>query len=127
MNHEREYKHSDITERIIGAFYDVHNVLGYGFLESVYRNALVIRLKKAGLKAEVEVPIKVHFDGQIIGDFRADILVENKVILELKAAREIDPAHIAQTLNYLRATQLEVALILNFGREPKIKRLYFDQ
>ena len=120
-------KHGDLTERIIGTFYDVYNKLGYGFLESVYENAMVIALNNAGLECVKQAPIEVHFEGQIVGDFRADILVEDKVIVELKAVNAISDVHIAQTLNYLKATEIEVALILNFGPKAEFKRLFFDQ
>lgn len=120
-------KHADLTEKIIGTFYDVYNELGHGFLESVYENAMFIALKNSGLECEVQAPIKVHFEGHVVGEFRADIVVADKVILELKAAKTIDDAHIAQTLNYLKATSIEVGLILNFGSKPEFKRLFFDQ
>ena len=120
-------EHADLTEKIIGTFYDVYNQLGYGFLESVYKNSMLIALKKAGLEGEVEWPIKVHFDGEIVGEFRADIVVENKIILELKSSKTIDDAHVAQTLNYLKATKIDIGLLLNFGPKPEFKRLFFDR
>ncbi len=88
---------------------------------------MLIALKNAGLQCEVQAPIKVHFEGHIVGEFRADVVVEDKVILELKAAKTIDDSHVAQTLNYLKATKIEAGLILNFGSKPEFKRLFFDQ
>lgn len=120
------FKHKELTEKIIGVFYDVYNELGHGFLEAVYRKALLIALRQSGLRAEEEVLIPVWFRGQQIGDFRADLVVENQVILELKAARALDPAHEAQLMHYLRATQIEVGLFLNFGPSPVFKRLAYD-
>lgn len=119
-------KHSELTERIIGVFYAVYNELGCGFLESVYENAMAIALTEAGLAVRQQAPIPVYFHGQLVGDFKCDLLVEGCVILELKAVRDIAPEHIAQTLNYLRATEVEVALILNFGEKAAFKRLVFD-
>ncbi len=120
-------KHAQLTDRIIGAFYDVYNTLGYGFLESVYENSMMIALRKSGLSCAGQVPVKVYFEGELVGDFRADIIVEEKVILELKAAKAINDVHVAQTLNYLKATDCDVGLVLNFGAKPEFKRLLFDQ
>jgi GxxExxY protein len=119
-------KHASVTENIIKVFYAVYNELGFGFLESVYENALAIALSEAGISVEQQASIAVYFRGRQVGDFRCDLLVEGKVILELKAVREIAPEHIAQTLNYLKATDVEVALILDFGEKPAFKRLVFD-
>jgi GxxExxY protein len=115
-----------LTEKIIRAFYEVYNELGQGFLESVYESALMIALRDAGLRAEQQVPVQVYFRNELVGDFRADIIVEGCVLLELKAARAIDSAHEAQILNYLRATPIEVGLLLNFGPKPEFKRFAFD-
>jgi GxxExxY protein len=104
--------HQDLTERIIGLFFDVYNELGYGFLESVYEQR--------------QVPTPVWFRGQQIGDFRCDLLVEAKLLLELKAARAIEKAHEARLLNYSKATDVEVGLLLNFGEKPQFRRLLFD-
>jgi GxxExxY protein len=120
------FEHQELTRRIIGVFYDVYNELGHGFLESVYEAAMLIALREAGLKAETQVPIAVYFRGNRVGDFRADLMVENAVLLELKAARAPDPSHEAQLLNYLRATEIEVGLLLNFGIKPEFKRLASD-
>jgi len=110
-------KHENITERIISSFYDVYNELGPGFLESVYENSLLIALRERGLVAESQKGIHVFFRGQIVGDFRADVIVENKVLIELKACKTLNDSHIAQTLNYLKATAIEVALLVNFGQK----------
>jgi GxxExxY protein len=123
---ERGFKHRELTEKIIGVFYDVYNELGHGFLESVYEEAMAIALGQAGIQVERQVPLKVIFRGMVVGDFRADVIVEGAVILELKAASGIDPAHEAQLLNYLRATEIEVGLLLNFGPRPQFKRLAFE-
>ncbi len=119
-------KHSETTEKVIGVFYDVYNELGYGFLESTYAEAMVLALKQAGLAAEREVPIPVWFRGTKVGQYFADIVVDNVVLLELKAARTVDSAHEAQLLHYLRATEIEVGLLLNFGLRPQFRRLLFD-
>ena len=120
------FKHQELTRKIIGVFYDVYNELGHGFLESVYQAAMLIALSEAGLRVETQVPIAVYFRGNRVGDFRADLMVESAVLLELKAARAPDPSHEAQLLNYLRATEIEVGLLLNFGVKPEFKRLAFD-
>jgi GxxExxY protein len=114
--------HEKITSQILGAFYTVYNTLGYGFLEKVYENSLAYELKKRGLKAEQCVPIHVYYDGFLAGEYFADILVENCVILELKAAECLSERHKAQLINYLKATEIEVGFVLNFGPEPKFAR-----
>jgi len=119
-------KHRELTEKIIGAFYEVYNELGHGFLESVYEHALANALVQAGMNVERQVAVSVWFRGQQIGDFRADMLVDGKVLLELKAARTIDQAHEKQLLNYLRATNIEVGLLLNFGVKPQFRRLVYE-
>ena len=120
------FKHQKLTQKIIGVFYEVYNELGHGFLESVYENAMGIALKEAGLSALQQAPVAVRFRGRMIGDFRADLLVENAVIVELKAAKAIEGAHEAQLLNYLKATEIEVGLLMNFGPKPEFKRFVFD-
>jgi GxxExxY protein len=119
-------KHADVTEKIIGVFYDVYNELGYGFLESVYEESLVIAFQEAGLTANRQIPLPVWFRGHKVGDFRADLLVENSVLLELKSARSLDPAHEAQLLHYLKSTEIEIGMLLNFGTRPQFRRLIFD-
>jgi GxxExxY protein len=115
--------HGQLTDRIIGVFFQVHRELGPGFVESVYSKAMEIALTDAGLRVEREVPILVYFRGQLVGSFRADMIVESLVLLELKVGERLDPNCETQTLNYLRATRLELALILHFGPKPKFKRL----
>jgi GxxExxY protein len=116
------YIHSEITDLIIKAFYNVYNKLGYGFLEKVYENGMMIELKRLGLDAEKQKQLKVFYDDIEIGEYFADIIVNDCVIVELKAADAICPEHEAQLVNYLKATEIEVGLILNFGKELKFKR-----
>jgi GxxExxY protein len=119
-------KHSDLTEKIIGVFYDVYNELGHGFLESTYCEALVVALQGSALRIAQEVPVPVWFRGKKVGQYYADLIVEDVVLLELKATRALDSAHEAQLLHYLRATEIEVGLLLNFGLRPQFRRLLFD-
>ena len=119
-------KYKEITEKIIKAFYEVYNDLGHGFLESVYENALYILLLEYGLQVERQKEIAVYFRGKIVGFFKTDLVVENKVIIELKAVKCILPEHEAQLLNYLKATDIEVGLLLNFGKKPEFIRRIFD-
>ena len=123
---EHRFKHGDITQKVIRVFYEVYNELGHGFLESVYEKSLEIALNSIGLKVCRQIEIPVSFRGQLVGDFSADMLVEGCVLVELKAARSLDTSHTAQLLNYLRATDIEVGLLLNFGLKPEFKRLIFD-
>ncbi len=116
------FKHSEITEKIIGEAYKVFNVLGSGFLEKVYARALCKKLRDAGFSIDEEYPIKVIFENEIIGDYFADIIVDNKVIVELKAVEILNKIHEVQLVNYLKATDLEVGLLLNFGEKIEIKR-----
>ena len=125
-NIDPKYIHSEISEGVLKCFYRVYNELGNGFLESGYEKALCQELNEFGFNLESQVPIRVFYKGQDVGDFKADIIVENKVLIELKAARAMDPIFEAQLLNYLRATEIEVGLLLNFGPKPQIKRLLFD-
>lgn len=119
---KNSFKYSDVTNKIIRAFYNVYNELGYGFLEKVYERAMMIELAKFGLKAENQKPIEVYYNKIRVGEYFADIVVENVVICELKAAESICPEHEAQLLNYLKDTNIEVGLLLNFGPEAKFKR-----
>ncbi|HEU5415075.1 MAG TPA: GxxExxY protein [Candidatus Angelobacter sp.] len=123
---ERRYKHSELTEKIIGVFYDVYNELGFGFLESVYESAMALALTEQGLSFERPVSIPVYFHNQKIGAYDADLLVGGLVLLELKACKAIEPAHEAQLLHYLRSTTVEVGLLLNFGPRPQVRRLAFE-
>lgn len=118
--------HKEITNKIIGAFYKVYNTLGYGFLEKVYENALKIELRKLNLKVDQQKNIKVVYEGFEVGDYYADLIVEDLVIIELKAAEAICEQHEAQLLNYLKATDIEVGLLLNFGKEAKFVRKVFS-
>ena len=121
-----ELKHKEITQKVIGVFFDVYNELGHGFLESVYQRSLAIAFQTAGVKVQTRVKIPVWFRGQRAGQFEADMLVEDVVLLELKVARCLERSHIAQLLNYLRATDIELGLLLNFGLKPEFKRLVLD-
>lgn len=119
-------EHKEITEEIIGAAFEVHRVLGYGFLEKVYQKAMQVELKLRGLKAELEEAIKVVFKGYIVGDYFADLFVAEKVIVELKVAEKYSSKDEAQLINELKATAIRVGLLINFGREKvEFKRLVF--
>jgi GxxExxY protein len=118
--------HGHLTGTVINAFYRVYDELGPGFLESVYQRAMVVVLRELGLTAQTETPIPVNFHGELIGQFRADLLVEHAVIVELKTAAAIDSSHEAQLINYLHATPVEVGLILNFGDRPSFKRVLLN-
>ena len=119
-------KHEQLTEKVIGIFYDVYNELGYGFLESVYEESMVIALREAGLLVDRQVPVPVWFRDHRVGEFRADLLVDKIVLLELKCARLLEPAHEAQLLHYLKSTAIEIGLLLNFGSRPQFRRFLFD-
>ena len=123
---QRDLKYKEITDRIIKTFYYVYNKLGYGFLEKVYENAMMIQFRKEGIPAVSQSPIEVFFEDEIVGEYFADILVDGKVIVEIKASKNLAPENEAQLLNYLKATNIEVGLLLNFGPEPQIKRKVFD-
>jgi GxxExxY protein len=121
-----DLKHGSLTDKILKVFYDVYNELGHGFPESVYHRSLVLALESMGLNVCSRVAIPVWFRGHQVGHFEADVLVESCVLLELKAARSLDSSHYAQLRNYLRATDIEVGLLLNFGERPEFKRVVFD-
>lgn len=123
---DNDYLHKDLTSEIIQRFYTVYNKLGYGFLEKVYENALKFELQKAGYLVERQKPINVFYETELVGEYYADLLVENKVIIELKAAEAICEAHENQLINYLKATDIQVGLLLNFGKKPEIKRKVFS-
>ncbi len=114
---------NQITEKIIGCAYKVAEKLGAGFLEKVNENALAHELRKAGLKVEQQYPVPVHYDGILVGDFVADLLVEGRVLVELKTVRALDDAHMAQCINYLAATGLPICLLINFGNRVEVKRV----
>ena len=120
------YKHAEITEKIIKAFYNVYNKLGFGFLEKVYEHAILIELRKMGVGVVNQYMIKVFYDGVEVGNYFADLFVENSVIVEIKAAEGLIEEHKAQLVNYLKATNIEVGLLLNFGKKPSFKRKVFS-
>ena len=122
----QDSKYKDLTEKIIKIFYRVYNRLGYGFLEKIYEKAMMIELKKEGIPATSQSPIQVFYEDEIIGEYFADILVDNKVIVEIKAAKSLPLESEAQLLNYLKATDIEVGLLLHFGPKPEVKRKVFD-
>ena len=119
--------HEEITSDIINAFYHVYNTLGYGFLEKVYENALAKEFTKRGHAVKQQVPIQVFYEGESVGEYFADLLVDDKVILELKAVEEIAKAHEAQLINYLKATNIQVGLLLNFGPKAEFKRKIYTK
>ena len=122
----QDTKHKALTETIIRIYYRVYNKLGYGFLEKVYESAMMIEFRKEGIPALSQSPIKVIYEEEVVGEYYADILVDDKVIVEIKATRALALEHEAQLLNYLKATDIEVGLLLNFGPKPEIKRKVFD-
>ncbi len=117
--------HKKITDDILKVYYDIYNQLGYGFLEKVYQNAMFFELKSKGYKVEAQQPIKVYFKNQLVGEYYADLLVDDKIIIELKACEVLMNVHVAQLMNYLKATKIEVGLLLNFGEEPEFKRIIY--
>ena len=120
------YKHSDTTAKIIKAFYKVYNTLGYGFLEKVYENALFLELRAMDLFVEKQKQIKVFYEAIEVGEYYADLIVDNCAIVELKAAESLCEEHEFQLINYLKATEVEVGLLLNFGKKPEFKRKVFS-
>ena len=119
---DKNLLHADLTDKIISAAYDVHNQLGFGFPEKVYENAMMIKLASKGLRAAQQVPINVFFEGKLVGEYFTDILVEDTIIVELKAIAELAKIHEAQLINYLKATGNKVGLLINFGEKLKIVR-----
>lgn len=117
--------YEDITHNIIQAFYKVYNTLGYGFLEKVYQNGLLIELRKRGFKCVSEQPEKVYYESYQVGDYRADIIVDDCIIIENKAADVLVEENEYQLINYLKATEIEIGLLLNFGKKPEFKRKIF--
>ena len=122
MNNAENYLYSELTKKIIGCAYKVHYKLGAGFLEKLYENALLIELQKQGIAAVRQQPINVYYEGVLIGEYYADFLVKDKVIVELKALSELSRAHEVQLVNYLRATGMKVGLLINFGDKLTIRR-----
>jgi len=123
---QRGLKHADVTEKLIGIFFSIHNELGHGFLESVYEQAFAVALAENNIFFQRQLAIPVWFHGRQIGEFRADLVVDGKVLVELKTGRDIDPAWEKQLLNYLRATEIEVDLLFNFGPNAQFKRYAFE-
>jgi GxxExxY protein len=119
------YIHSELTDQIIGCAYDVYKQLGFGFIEKVYENAMMIKLLQKGLEAVQQAPINVYFEGNLVGEYYADVLVNKKVILELKAVSLLSKGHEVQVVNYLKATGMKVGLLINFGEQIKIIRKVF--
>lgn len=122
----RGLKHGELTEKIIGIFFNIYNEIGHGFVESVYEQAFSVALAENEIFFQRQIAVPVWFHDHQIGDFRADLLVDNKVIVELKTGRGIDPAWEKQLLNYLRATEIEVGLLLNFGPDAQFRRYIFE-
>lgn len=118
--------HEEITEKVLNAFFKVNRELGFGFLEKVYENSMIIELIKMGLKVEQQKNIRVHYLGYEVGDYYADLIVNDIVIIELKAEESLREEHEAQLINYLRATNIEVGLLLNFGKKPEFKRKIYS-
>lgn len=126
MDEISKYLHTELTRSIIRCYYTVYNTLGFGFLEKVYENALRDKLVKAGFKVETQKQIKVLYDNEIVGEYYSDMVVDDKVILDLQAAETIVAEHQVQLINYLRATEMEVGLLQNFGKEPQVVRRAFE-
>ena len=117
--------HKSITDKILKVYYEVYNELGYGFLEKVYQNAMYFELKSLGYKVEAQKQIRVYYKRQLVGEYYSDLLVEDKVIVELKSTELLMNAHVAQIINYLKGTPIEVGLLLNFGEQPEFKRFIY--
>lgn len=118
-------KYEELSKKVIAAAYEVHNELGHGFLEKVYKNALAVELKNVGVKCNLEVPLQIAYRSEIVGEYVADIVVDGKIIVEAKAVSNLNPAHEVQLVNYLKATGLQVGLLINFGQSIQIKRRVF--
>jgi GxxExxY protein len=125
MKSEVEYLHEDVTKRIIDCFYEVYGLLGYGFLEKVYEHAMMVELQLNGLCVRTQRRIRVHYKGKIAGDYIADLVVEERVVLELKATEVLVHPDECQLINYLKASDFEVGLLLNFGKRREIRRKIF--
>jgi GxxExxY protein len=123
---ENDYLYKDLSSDIIKRFYIVYNKLGYGFLEKVYEKALKYELEKVGFQVDRQKPINVYYETELVGEYFADLLVENKIIIELKASESLCEEHEHQLINYLKATDTEVGLLLNFGKKPEVKRKIFS-
>ncbi len=121
-----DYKYKELTEKIIGCFYRVYNILGHGFLEKVYENALAIEFGKEGLKFGKQVGTQVVYDEKVVGDYIADFIIDGKVVVEVKALAGVGVVEKAQVINYLKATDKEVELLLNFGKKAEVKRVFWE-
>ena len=121
-----EGKHSDLTGKILGAFFQLHKEMGFGFSEKVYQAALAILLEELGMVVEQQKPIKVYFHKKVVGEYVADMVVNGVVLLELKSVEKLTDVHSAQLLNYLKSTEIEVGLLLNFGPEAEFRRKIYD-
>lgn len=117
--------HEEITEKIIKSYFKVYNTLGYGFLEKVYENALAIELRKKGLEVKCQYPISVKYESEVVGQYYADIIINDIVVIEIKATKEISEEHEFQLINYLKATNIELGLLMNFGKEAEYRRKIF--
>ena len=126
MNTDKKYKHEELTRQIISCFYNTYNTLGYGFLEKVYENSFRIVLEEKGFYVKQQVPIKVYFQDRTVGDYFADLIINDLVLIEIKAQEILVKENEAQLLNYLKATSYEVGLLLNFGIKPEVRRKIFD-
>ncbi|MFK7771292.1 MAG: GxxExxY protein [Saprospiraceae bacterium] len=126
MKNNTNYQHSELTSEIIKSAYYVHDYLGFGFLESVYERALEVRLLQQGYNVKRQYPIKVYFECEEVGDFKADLIVNDLIIVELKAVGNIHTKHEVQLVNYLKSTEIEVGLLINFGEELRVKRRVFS-
>ncbi len=124
-NVNEKFLHSETTEQIIQAYYHVYNTLGFGFIEKIYENSLAITLRKRGFEVLQQEPVAVYFEGEFVGEYFADLVVDRKVIIELKSVETFHNRHEVQLLNYLRATPIEVGLLMNFGEKPEFKRRVF--
>jgi len=122
----QDFKYVELTEKIIEIYYRVYNKLGYGLLEKIYENAMMIEFKKENISAVSQSAIRVLYEGEIVGEYFADILISDKIIVEIKAAKNVAEEHEAQLLNYLKATDIEVGLLLNYGPKPNFTRKAFD-
>ena len=117
--------HRDLSRRVIGAFYRTYKELGFGFLESVYENAFAVELAESGLDVRQQHPVDVRYKGRLVGEFRADLLIENVLLVEIKCTRSLLPVHEAQLLNYLKATGIGIGFLVNFGPRPEFRRRVF--
>jgi GxxExxY protein len=122
MNLDSEYLYSELSDNVINCFYKVYNTLGFGFLEKIYQKSLEIELNRNKINFESQYPVNVYYDNLIVGEFYADILVEKKIILEIKAIEKLVKENENQLINYLKSTDIQVGLLLNFGKEPEVKR-----